>query len=96
MGVNAHLPKDVAVRWVKDVSPDFHARFSATARRYRYVIYNHRYRPAVLQSGVTHFYLPLDAERMARAGQALLGRTTSAPFAPPSVSPVPRGATSPT
>ncbi|AIJ06920.1 MULTISPECIES: tRNA pseudouridine(38-40) synthase TruA [Edwardsiella] len=80
MGVNAHLPKDVAVRWVKDVSPDFHARFSATARRYRYVIYNHRYRPAVLQSGVTHCYLPLDAERMARAGQALLGENDFSAF----------------
>ncbi|AOV96382.1 tRNA pseudouridine(38,39,40) synthase TruA [Edwardsiella hoshinae] len=80
MGVNAHLPKDIAVRWVKAVSADFHARFSATARRYRYVIYNHRYRPAVLQSGVTHFYHPLDAERMARAGQALLGENDFSSF----------------
>ena len=45
---------DIAVRWVKAVPDDFHARFSATARRYRYVIYNQRLRPAVL-SGVTHF-----------------------------------------
>ncbi len=40
--------RDIAVRWVKHVPADFHARFSATARRYRYVIYNHRLRPAVL------------------------------------------------
>ena len=35
----------------KPVADDFHARFSATARRYRYIIFNHRYRPAVLQQG---------------------------------------------
>lgn len=40
--------RDIAVRWVKAVPDDFHARFSATARRYRYVIYNQRLRPAVL------------------------------------------------
>ncbi|STE44726.1 tRNA pseudouridine synthase A [Escherichia coli] len=48
LGVNANLPGDIAVRWVKAVPDDFHARFSATARRYRYIIYNHRLRPAVL------------------------------------------------
>ncbi len=42
---------DIAVRWVKAVPDDFHARFSATARRYRYIIYNHRLRPAVLSKG---------------------------------------------
>ncbi|AIU74911.1 tRNA pseudouridine synthase A [Hafnia alvei FB1] len=80
MGVNTHMPKDIAVRWVKSVSEDFHARFSATARRYRYVIYNHRYRQAVLQSGLTHFYHHLDAERMERAGQALLGENDFTSF----------------
>lgn len=40
-GLNANLPADIAVRWAKVVSEDFHARFSATARRYRYLIYNH-------------------------------------------------------
>lgn len=80
MGVNAHLPRDIAVRWVKTVADDFHARFSATARRYRYIIYNHRYRPAVLAGGVTHYYLPLDVERMARAGQSLLGENDFTSF----------------
>lgn len=80
MGVNANLPPDIAVRWVKTVDGDFHARFSATARRYRYVIYNHRYRPAVLARGVTHFYHPLDAARMERAGQCLLGENDFTSF----------------
>ncbi|MFI0489562.1 MAG: tRNA pseudouridine(38-40) synthase TruA [Yersinia sp. (in: enterobacteria)] len=73
MGVNSHLPPDIAVRWVKTVDHDFHARFSATARRYRYIIFNHRYRPAVLVQGVTHCHMPLDAEKMAQAARCLLG-----------------------
>lgn len=84
---------DIAVRWVKHVPADFHARFSATARRYRYVIYNHRLRPAVLSHGVTHFHQPLDAARMQRAAQCLLGRMTSPRFAQCSASREPRGAT---
>lgn len=80
MGVNTHLPKDIAVRWVTGVADDFHARFSATARRYRYVIYNHRYRPAILQSGITHIYMPLDVDKMQRAGQVLLGENDFTSF----------------
>lgn len=80
LGVNANLPGDIAVRWVKHVADDFHARFNATARRYRYVIYNHRLRPAVLGRGVTHYYLPLDAARMHRAAQALLGENDFTSF----------------
>ncbi|XBS68655.1 tRNA pseudouridine(38-40) synthase TruA [Acerihabitans sp. KWT182] len=73
LGVNANLPAEVAVRWAAGVTADFHARFSATARRYRYIIYNHPYRPAILSRGVTHFYHELDAEKMERAGRCLLG-----------------------
>ncbi|MFG7479575.1 tRNA pseudouridine(38-40) synthase TruA, partial [Enterobacter hormaechei] len=80
LGVNANLPGDIAVRWVKAVPDDFHARFSATARRYRYVIYNQRLRPAVLSQGVTHFYEPLDAERMQRAAQCLIGENDFTSF----------------
>ncbi|WP_075181340.1 tRNA pseudouridine(38-40) synthase TruA [Pantoea sp. 1.19] len=80
LGVNANLPSDIAVRWVKAVPEAFHARFSATARRYRYVIYNQRLRPAVLSQGVTHFYHPLDADKMDRAGQCLLGENDFTSF----------------
>lgn len=72
-GVNAHLPDDISVSWAKAVDEDFHARFSATARRYRYVIYNHRLRSAILPHGVTHYHFPLDHQLMHQAGQALLG-----------------------
>lgn len=80
MGVNANLPGDIAVRWVHEVADDFHARFSATARRYRYIIYNNRLRPAVLQRGVTHYHQPLDAARMHRAAQSLIGENDFTSF----------------
>ncbi len=80
MGVNTHLPKNISVRWMSEVEDDFHARFSATARRYRYIIYNHRFRSAILHTGITHVHLPLDVERMQRAGQALLGENDFTSF----------------
>ncbi|MGL4381354.1 MAG: tRNA pseudouridine(38-40) synthase TruA [Vibrio sp.] len=80
MGCNANLPKDIAVRWANVVSDEFHARFSATARRYRYVIYNHAYRPGILSSGVSHYHGELDVEKMQQAGQYLLGENDFTSF----------------
>ncbi|GGW95149.1 tRNA pseudouridine(38-40) synthase TruA [Alteromonas halophila] len=73
LGVNANLPDSVAVTWCKSVSDEFHARFSATHRRYRYVIYNAKLRPAILGKGVTHEYRELDTHKMHDAAQALVG-----------------------
>ena len=73
LGVNANLPNSVAVTWAKNVADDFHARFSATHRRYRYVIHNAKMRPAILSSGVTHIHRELDEKKMHLAAQALLG-----------------------
>lgn len=80
MGANAHLPKNVAVRWAQEVPDEFHARFSATARRYHYIIYNHAFRPGILFSGVSHYHGELDADRMHRAGQYLLGENDFTSF----------------
>ncbi|RKF19600.1 tRNA pseudouridine(38-40) synthase TruA [Alginatibacterium sediminis] len=73
LGVNSNLPLDIAVHWAKPVSSDFHARFSAIARRYRYIIHNGRYRPAILAKGLSHYHKPLDAQRMHEAGARLIG-----------------------
>lgn len=73
LGVNSNLPKDIAVRWAHAVDSSFDARFSATARRYRYLIYDSPTRPAILGSGVTHIYHPLDHLRMQAAAPVLLG-----------------------
>ena len=79
-GSNALLPNDVTAKWVRPVSKDFHARFSATARRYRYLILNQARRSAHLVGGVTHFDLPLDAELMHREAQCLLGEQDFSAF----------------
>lgn len=72
-GTNAILPRDIAIRWLVPVADDFHARFSALARRYRYVILNQPTRPVMERHNVTWCRDPLDAERMHRAAQVLVG-----------------------
>jgi tRNA pseudouridine38-40 synthase len=79
-GTNAHLPDGVAVRWVKPVAADFHARFSARSRRYRYVILNRAARPALLQKRVHWQYQHLDADAMHEAAQALIGEQDFSSF----------------
>lgn len=73
MGGNAHLPDAISIIWAQPVPDSFHARFSALARCYRYIIINRAVRSALLRQRVTWWYQPLDAERMHLAGQALLG-----------------------
>ncbi|WP_392558375.1 tRNA pseudouridine(38-40) synthase TruA [Orbus mooreae] len=80
MGVNANLPPSISVSWAHLVDDSFHARFSAQARRYRYIIYNHRHRSAILSQGITHYYQPLDTERMHEAAQFLLGENDFSSF----------------
>lgn len=80
LGVNANLPDDIKIKWMKAVDDQFHARFSATARRYRYIIYNHPLKPAILCTGLTHYHLPLDHEKMQQAGQSLLGEQDFSAF----------------
>ncbi|HWK53698.1 MAG TPA: tRNA pseudouridine(38-40) synthase TruA [Hyphomicrobiales bacterium] len=72
-GVNSLLPPQVAVRWAHEVPDDFHARFSALSRCYRYLIFNAPARAGRLASLVTSHFAPLDAARMRQAGQYLLG-----------------------
>lgn len=72
-GANSFLPKDVCVKWAKEMPDDFHARFSARARRYRYIIYNTPIRPALSRSNVTWQYRQLDHRVMQEASQFLVG-----------------------
>ena len=80
MGANTKLPAAIRVLWASPVDDDFHARFSATARRYRYVIMNSVTAPATLSSGLTHVRKPLDECAMHRAAQALLGERDFSSF----------------
>jgi len=72
-GSNTNLPRDVAVRWVKPVSDDFHSRLGALGRRYRYILLNQISRPVLERYNVTWCRDPLDADAMHRAAQALVG-----------------------
>jgi tRNA pseudouridine38-40 synthase len=73
LGANTHLPPDIAVLWATPVPDDFHARFAALARSYRYVILNRSTRAAVLRDRACWWHAPLDAERMHAAAQSLVG-----------------------
>ena len=72
-GVNSHLPAGVAVRWAQPVAEEFHARFSARGRRYRYLLLNRPQRPGLWQGRVGWFHLPLDLAAMQVASARLLG-----------------------
>jgi tRNA pseudouridine38-40 synthase len=72
-GTNTYLPNDIRVHWAREVDTEFHARFSAQARRYRYVIYNHPIKPALLRDHVTTCYQPLNEHAMQKAAQYLIG-----------------------
>ena len=73
MGGNSQLPDDVRIIWVKDAVDDFHARYSAIARFYRYIILNRPMKSALLRTQVTWCYDPLDAGKMHQAAQTLMG-----------------------
>ena len=72
--LNAHLvPAPIAVTGSQIVSEDFHARFSATGRRYEYRILNRRAPPALERGRVWLVKSPLDAQTMHAAAQRLVG-----------------------
>lgn len=73
MGGNTYLPDDVRILWVKQAAPDFHARTSAIARFYRYIILNRKMKSALRRHQVTWCHEPLDANKMHQAAQALIG-----------------------
>jgi len=73
LGTNVNLPMDINVNWVKEVPEEFHARFSAISRRYRYVILNRLTRSSIWRDRAVWVHHPLDVERMSEAAQHLVG-----------------------
>lgn len=67
MGVNSNIDRSIALAWAHEVDSDFHARYSATSRTYRYIISNSSSRPAIMNQGLTWIRDPLDAHLMNRA-----------------------------
>ena len=72
-GVNANLPADIRILWMQAVDDDFHARFCAAARYYRYEILNRQVKSALHRDHVTTIFTPLDAEKMQLGANHLLG-----------------------
>jgi len=73
-GTNALLPDAVAVLWSSAVPDEFHARYSALSRSYRYVLLNRPVRPALAARRAGWFHQTLDVTAMQRAAVHLLGQ----------------------
>ena len=81
--LNATLPRTIAVRGVRGVSAEFHPRFSASSRRYRYTILNTRVRSPLHEMRVWQFYGTLDMDAMNQAAARLVGKHDFATFGTP-------------
>jgi len=73
-GLNSLLPADIAIRDCRRMPEDFHARFDAKSKVYRYHILNRSARAAVGRSYAWFLHRPLDLEAMRRAAEAIVGR----------------------
>ncbi|TME52281.1 MAG: tRNA pseudouridine(38-40) synthase TruA [Chloroflexi bacterium] len=72
--LNARLPEDVAALSAEEVPNDFHARYSARWRRYRYRYLDRLSRPALERGRCWHVRGPLEVDAMSRAARALIGK----------------------
>jgi len=73
LGANCRLPRDIRIRWILPVADDFHARFGARARTYRYVIYNETVPSALFHDQSAWEFRPLDHGKMHQCAQLLIG-----------------------
>ncbi len=73
LGTNTELPPAIRVRACRKMPWHFHARFSAQARTYRYLIYSSLVRPALLVDQVGWTRFPLELQPMREASALLLG-----------------------
>lgn len=80
LGTNANLPFDIRMHWAVPVPDAFHARFSATARRYRYIIANTPVRPALQGGQLSWCRRHLDEQLMHVEAQSLLGELDFSSF----------------
>ena len=78
--LNATLPRDIVIIDAEEVSPDFHARFSAVSRTYRYTILNRAYPSALLRSSAYFFPEPIDVEGADIACRLLVGKQDFSSF----------------
>jgi tRNA pseudouridine38-40 synthase len=73
LGINSNLPDDINATWASPVDGEFHARYSAVSRSYRYLILNRLVRSSLFRHRAWWVHEPLDAQAMAEGGAQLLG-----------------------
>ena len=71
--LNAKLPKDIAIIECCEVGDDFHSRYSAKGKRYRYLIYNSPYRSPIYKNISYHVKYDLDFKKMCKEAESLIG-----------------------
>ena len=71
--LNAKLPKDISIIECKEVDDEFHSRYSAKGKRYRYLIYNSPYRSPIYKDTSYHVRYDLDFDKMCKEAQSLIG-----------------------
>ncbi len=81
--MNAVLPSDVAVRQLQEVASNFHPRFDARRRYYRYSVHNSPMRSPLARRYSLHLPYPIDVEGMEAAAQVLVGEHDFATFGQP-------------
>jgi tRNA pseudouridine38-40 synthase len=74
LGGNTNLPADISLSWAKQVNEDFHARFSAIERSYRYIVLNRNVRSALLNKRVSWWVKKLSIKKMQAAASHLIGK----------------------
>lgn len=73
-GVNTFLPDSISVLWARNISSDFHARFSAISRTYTYILYQHKIRPSILNKKVGWLYNKIDMSTIYDLSKIFLGK----------------------
>jgi tRNA pseudouridine38-40 synthase len=81
LAINSKLPEDIRIMDAKVASPDFHARFSAKGKQYRYTVYNHRSMDPLLRRVAWHVPRSLDLDAMREAARHFKGKRDYAAFA---------------
>jgi tRNA pseudouridine38-40 synthase len=81
LAINAHLPQDIRILSASKTSGDFHARFDAKGKQYRYFVWNHAAMNPLLRSQAWHVSQMLDVTAMRRAAKLFLGKHDFKSFA---------------
>lgn len=81
LALNAHLPEDIRVMEVRRARPDFHARFDATGKQYRYFVWNHSAMNPLLRGEAWHVPQQLDLAQLKRAARCFVGKHDFRSFA---------------